>query len=97
MDHDEESSQSMAKSLDIQRLESSLNMEPFLTYAQDILSQPLSSSEDSDSDIDSDMYATDFRYINGNMAMKCGNYKFEMKMSSIEMTGTCNVQSKPLP
>lgn len=74
MDQDEDSLHSMAKSLDVQRLESSLNMEPYLSYAQEILSQPLSSSEDTDSDIDSDMYATDFRYINGNAAMKCGKY-----------------------
>lgn len=39
-----------AQPLAIQRLEASLNMGPFMNYAQSIMLRPLTSSEDSDSD-----------------------------------------------
>uniref|UniRef100_A0A1B0DNK0 Chromatin-remodeling ATPase INO80 n=1 Tax=Phlebotomus papatasi TaxID=29031 RepID=A0A1B0DNK0_PHLPP len=42
------SGQVLAKPLHIQRLEAALDMGPFMAYAQDFLSQPLSSSDDSD-------------------------------------------------
>lgn len=64
--------QSMAKPLYIQRLESSLNVEPFMAYAQDILAQPLSSSEDSDSDVNTDILAPDEKIMNGIVTTKCG-------------------------
>lgn len=39
-----------AQPLHIQRLEASLDMGPFLSYAQNLMQRPLTSSEDSDSD-----------------------------------------------
>lgn len=62
----------MAKPLYMQRLESSLNIDPFITYAQDILAQPLSSSEDSDSDVNTDALAADEKILNGIVTSKCG-------------------------
>ncbi|XP_055594739.1 chromatin-remodeling ATPase INO80 [Uranotaenia lowii] len=44
----------MAKPLHIQRLEAALDMRPFMAYAREMLSKPLTSSEDEDDDIDSD-------------------------------------------
>lgn len=64
--------QAMAKPLYIQRLEASLNVEPFMSYAQEILSQPLSSSEDSDSDVNTDILAPDEKIMNGIVTSKCG-------------------------
>ena len=64
--------QPMAKPLYIQRLEASLNIEPFMTYAQEILSQPLSSSEESDSDVNTDILAPDEKIMNGIVTSKCG-------------------------
>lgn len=66
--------QPMAKPLYIQRLEASLNIEPFMTYAQDILSNPLTSSEDSDSDVNADILAPDEKVMNGIVTSKCGKY-----------------------
>lgn len=64
--------QPMAKPLYIQRLEASLNIEPFMAYAQEILSQPLSSSEESDSDVNTDILAPDEKIMNGIVTSKCG-------------------------
>ncbi|GAB0098739.1 Chromatin-remodeling ATPase INO80 [Sergentomyia squamirostris] len=44
------SGQILAKPLHIQRLEAALDMGPFLAYAQDFLSQPLTSSDESEVD-----------------------------------------------
>lgn len=62
----------IAKPLYIQRLEASLNIDPFLSYAQDVLSKPLSSSEDSDSDVNTDVLAPDEKIMNGIVTSKCG-------------------------
>lgn len=64
--------QAMAKPLYIQRLEASLNVDPFMAYAQEILSQPLSSSEDSDSDVNTDILTADEKTMNGIITSKCG-------------------------
>lgn len=64
--------QQLAKPLPIQRLEASLNIAPFMTYAQDILSHPLSSSEDSDSDVNTDILAPGEKVLNGIVTSKCG-------------------------
>lgn len=67
--------QDMAKPLYIQRLEASLNIAPFMCYAQDILSQPLTSSEDSDSDVNTEILAPDDKLMNGIVTSKCGILK----------------------
>lgn len=67
--------QAMAKPIYIQRLEASLNIEPFMTYAQEMLAQPLTSSEDSDSDVNTDILAPDEKIMNGIVTSKCGNFK----------------------
>lgn len=67
--------QAMAKPLFTQRLEASLNIDPFISYAQEILSQPLSSSEDSDSDVNTDALAPDEKISNGIITSKCGKMK----------------------
>lgn len=64
--------QAMAKPISIQRLEASLNIEPFMAYAQEILAQPLTSSEDSDSDVNTDILAPDEKIMNGIVTSKCG-------------------------
>lgn len=64
--------QPIAKPLYIQRLEASLNIEPFMAYAQEVLSQPLSSSEESDSDVNTDILAPDEKIMNGIVTSKCG-------------------------
>lgn len=69
--------QAMAKPLYIQRLEGSLNVDPFMTFAQEILSQPLSSSEDSDSDVNTDILAADEKIMNGIVTSKCGMHLIE--------------------
>lgn len=65
--------QTLAKPLYIQRLESSLNITPFMSYAQDILAHPLSSSDESDSDVNGDVLAPGDKILNGIMTSKCGN------------------------
>lgn len=62
----------VAKPLHLQRLESSLNIEPFMAYAQEILSHPLTSSEDSDSDVNTGCLAPDEKVSNGIVTSKCG-------------------------
>lgn len=66
--------QAMAKPLCMQRLEASLNIEPFMAYAQEMLAQPLTSSEDSDSDVNTDILAPDEKIMNGIVTSKCGNF-----------------------
>lgn len=62
----------LAKPLYMQRLESCLNIAPFMSYAQDILSHPLSSSDDSDSDMNTDLLAPGEKVVNGIVTSKCG-------------------------
>lgn len=69
--------QAMAKPIYIQRLEASLNIEPFMSYAQEILAQPLTSSEDSDSDVNTDILAPDEKIMNGIVTSKCGRFQTE--------------------
>lgn len=76
--------QAMAKPLYIQRLESSLNVEPFMTYAQEILSQPLSSSEESDSDVNTDILAPDEKILNGIVTSKCGIYLVQVCIQCVQ-------------
>lgn len=64
--------QTLAKPLNIQRLEASLDIKPFISYAEDILSRPLSSSEDSDSDINTELLAPGDKILNGIVTSKCG-------------------------
>lgn len=72
--------QTLAKPLSIQRLEASLDIKPFIAYAEDILSRPLSSSEDSDSDINTDLAPGD-KVLNGIVTSKCGKiYRLDMQI-----------------
>lgn len=64
--------QQLAKPLNLQRLETSLDIHPFLTYAQDILSRPLSSSEDSDVEVNTELLAPGDKILNGIVTSKCG-------------------------
>lgn len=64
--------QQLAKPLNLQRLEASLDIHPFLTYAQDILSRPLSSSEDSDVEVNTELLAPGDKVLNGIVTSKCG-------------------------
>lgn len=82
--------QTVAKPLYIQRLESSLNIDPFISYAQEILSHPLSSSEDSDSDVNTDILAPDEKILNGIITTKCGNLIDECHSIYIKITKTTN-------
>lgn len=70
--------QAMAKPLYIQRLEASLNIEPFMTYAQEMLAQPLTSSEDSDSDVNTNILAPDEKITNGIVTSKCGKFSAQL-------------------
>lgn len=72
MNMNSQQGQKLAKSLNIQRLEASLDIRPFLTYAQEILSKPLSSSEDSDAEISSELLAPGDKILNGIVTSKCG-------------------------
>lgn len=42
--------QQMAEPLHIQRLEAALDMKPFMSYARDVLSRPLSSPDDTEAE-----------------------------------------------
>ena len=64
--------QHLAKPLHIQRLEASLDMTSFMNYAQSLLSRPLTSSDDSDSDVNSDSLNTDDKVLNGIISSKKG-------------------------
>lgn len=48
-----DSSREMAEPLHIQRLEAALDMRPFMQYAKEVMSRPLTSPEDSEVDDDS--------------------------------------------
>lgn len=65
----------LAKPLNIQRLEASLDLQPFLTYAQELISRPLSSSEDSDIEDDSEVISPGDKILNGIYTSKCGKSK----------------------
>lgn len=65
--------QSLANPLHIQRLETSLDMGPFMTYAHKVLSHPLTSTEDSDSeDESSELPGPGDKYIHGALTSKKG-------------------------
>lgn len=65
--------QDMAKPLHIQRLEAALNVGPFMQYAQNIISRPLSSSDNSDSDDNEEHLEGVYRISNGIVSSKRGN------------------------
>lgn len=69
------SGQRLAQPLHIQRLEASLDMGPFMSYAQTLLLRPLTSSEDSDSDLNVDMLSPDDKLMNGVVVTKRGTFK----------------------
>lgn len=64
--------QKLAPPLNLQRLEASLDIRPFLSYAQDILSRPLSSSEDSDDEVNAELMSPGDKILNGIVTSKCG-------------------------
>lgn len=64
--------QNMAKPLHIQRLEAALDVGPFMQYAQNIISQPLSSSDNSDSDDNEEHLEGGYRISNGIVSSKRG-------------------------
>lgn len=71
--------QSLANPLHIQRLETSLDMGPFMTYAHKVLSHPLTSTEDSESDDESsELPGPGDKYIQGALTSKKG---MEIKLS----------------
>lgn len=64
--------QKLAKPLHLQRLEASLDMNPFMSYAHKILSRPLSSSESENSDVDVETLNPGDKYYNGIKVSKSG-------------------------
>lgn len=67
-----------AKPLELQRLEASLDMGPFMQYAHDVLSRPLTCSSESEDDEslpppDELQDSTD-KLIHGVLATKSGEY-----------------------
>lgn len=64
--------QKSAEPLHIQRLEACLDLGPFMKYAQEILSRPLTSSDDSDSDVNPDMLGPGDRVMNGVVSSQSG-------------------------
>lgn len=66
------SGQRLAQPLHIQRLEASLDMGPFMSYAQNLLNRPLTSSDDSDSDLNAEMLSPDDKIMNGVIVSKRG-------------------------
>lgn len=67
-------SQKLAQPLHVQRLESSLDIGPFMAYAQNMLLRPLTSSDDSDSDINAEILPPGDKIINGIVSSKIGKY-----------------------
>lgn len=65
--------QKLAEPLHIQRLEACLDLGPFMKYAQEILSRPLTSSDDSDSDVNPEMLGAGDRVMNGVVSSQLGN------------------------
>lgn len=63
---------SAAEPLHIQRLEASLDIGPFMKYAQEILSRPLTSSDDSDSDVNTEILGPGERLMNGVVSSQSG-------------------------
>lgn len=76
--------QTLAKPLYIQRLEASLNVEPFMSVAQELLSHPLSSSDDSDSDANADILAPGEKLLNGIITSKCGKWLLQINGSQLD-------------
>ncbi|XP_037038168.1 chromatin-remodeling ATPase INO80 isoform X2 [Bradysia coprophila] len=64
--------QKSAEPLHIQRLEACLDLGPFMKYAQDILSRPLTSSDDSDSDVNPEILGPGDRVMNGVVSSQSG-------------------------
>lgn len=65
--------QKSAEPLHIQRLEACLDLGPFMKYAQEILSRPLTSSDDSDSDVNPEILGPGDRVMNGVVSSQSGN------------------------
>ncbi len=65
--------QKSAEPLHIQRLEACLDLGPFMKYAQEILSRPLTSSDDSDSDVNPEILGPGDRVQNGVVCSQSGN------------------------
>lgn len=74
--------QTLAKPLSIQRLEASLDINPFVSYAEEILSRPLSSGEDSDSDINTELLAPGDKVVNGIVTSKFGKNQYVVNATS---------------
>lgn len=70
----------LAEPLHIQRLESALDMRPFMTYAQAMLSRPLTSSDDSDSDVNAEVICPGDKAINGIVVSRNGNSKIKLEL-----------------
>lgn len=77
----------MAKPLYMQRLEASLNIDPFMAYAQEVLSQPLSSGEDSDTDVNTDLLAPDEKAVNGIVTTKCDRQNDKLQIYNLSQIG----------
>lgn len=69
--------------LHIQRLEASLDMGPFMSYAQNMLLRPLTSSDDSDSDINAELLSPGEKIVNGIVASKAGKPDFDNNLAYI--------------
>lgn len=63
--------QKTAEPLHIQRLEACLDLGPFMKYAQEILSRPLT-SDDSDSDVNPEILGPGDRVMNGVISSRSG-------------------------
>lgn len=67
--------QNAAEPLHIQRLEACLDLGPFMKYAQEILSRPLTSSDDSDSDVNPEILGPGDRVVNGVVSSQLGKFE----------------------
>lgn len=72
----------LAQPLHIQRLEASLDMGPFMAYAQNLLLRPLTSSEDSDSDLNAEILSPDDKLMNGVVVSKRGTCELICRLST---------------
>lgn len=80
--------QTLAKPLKMQRLEASLNIDPFVAFAQEIMSNPITSGEDSDSETNADFLAPGEKVVNGVVSSALGMLpeNWSIKFSKIEKT-----------
>lgn len=62
----------IAKPLHIRRLEASLDINPLLNYANNFLTQPLTSSDESDSDVNETILKPGDKVINGIVTSRNG-------------------------